>query len=961
MKLKFRISKKDLIILAVFLVFLLYLCAIGVVNIVNFGANGTLAGLNPIPAFTHYLGLTLLLYFVCVIVIFASVSSYVFEKKGNKGIGLVVEDKVETGYSSWAKDKDIKNDRGVEAVDYTAPTVKAAGIPLIYDTKKHQVWVDNGEYHTVVIGASGSGKSQCIVKPLVNLLAKKGESMIITDPKGELYTSAAHRLKDLGYNVIVLNFREPLKGNAWNPLTLPYQYMKLGNMDKATELLDDVALNILYDPNNKGEPFWEKSAADFFSGLALGLFEDAKEEEININSISVMSTAGEDRLGPSTYTKEYFTMKGEASSAYTFASNTINAPSDTKGGIMSTFRQKIRLFASRQNLSEMLGHSDFSILDIGKQKTAVFIVIHDEKTTYHALATIFIKQAYETLIDVAQKNGGKLPIRTNFILDEFANMPPLKDVDSMVTAARSRDMRFTFIIQNFAQLNDVYGKEVAEVIRGNCGNTIYLISSELAALEEISKMCGEVKSKEKDKTASTPLVTVSDLQKFKMGEALLIRMRKGPFKTKLQFDYKTSWGYEQIDEPFPERTAKAVALFDIKTFVKEKKKEQSLNNPQANSNPFGPNMFDNPFGASPFGNSNPFGASSNLFGSPSPLETGNTSTAKPSSTPSGGLDLDAMLKDIDRKIAELDAEEAREKEAAAKKTDTTNSSNSITKADEPKNEIKEVSPTNLGSIIEPPILNTNPTELKPASSIIKDVQPIVEEPKLVAEPVKTIEPTIINPEPIKQSEKATIVEPQVTDTKSDNNDFKMPDLDALLANLLGDDKQSIKEEPKPTINEVTKSEDKPIINIKPEELPDTQLEEVKPLSKVEPTIEKLPEEPIINPINNDILGEPPRYNPNASLRDLLYNPTHANVNVKENNNNIFINEDLINSEKDNYLKSTQTNSISAPEVVKEEPKPITNDVIKTEEKPIINIKPEELKEDNNISDDEFFDDFFGDE
>jgi type IV secretory pathway TraG/TraD family ATPase VirD4 len=85
-----------------------------------------------------------------------------------------------------------------------------------------------------------------------------------------------------------------------------------------------------------------------------------------------------------------------------FASNTINAPSETKGGILSTFRQKIRLFASRENLSEMLGHSDFNMLDIGKGKTAVFIIIHDEKTTYHALATIFIKQCYETLIDVAQ-------------------------------------------------------------------------------------------------------------------------------------------------------------------------------------------------------------------------------------------------------------------------------------------------------------------------------------------------------------------------------------------------------------------------------------------------------------------------------------------------------------------------------------------------------------------------------
>lgn len=942
---KFRISKKDLIILAVFLVLLLYLCAVGVVNFVTFGATGTLAGLNPIPAFTQYLALTLLLYIVCVIVIFASVSSYVFEKKGKKGIGLVVEDKVETGYSSWAKDKDIKTDRGIEAVDYTAPTVKAAGIPLIYDTKKHQVWVDNGEYHTVVIGASGSGKSQCIVKPLVNLLAKKGESMIITDPKGELYTSAAHRLKDLGYNVIVLNFRDPLKGNAWNPLTLPYQYMKMGNMDKATELLDDVALNILYDPNNKGEPFWEKSAADFFSGLALGLFEDAKEEEININSISVMSTSGEDRLGPSTYTKEYFTMKGEASSAYTFASNTINAPSDTKGGIMSTFRQKIRLFASRQNLSEMLGHSDFSILDIGKQKTAVFIVIHDEKTTYHALATIFIKQAYETLIDVAQKNGGKLPIRTNFILDEFANMPPLKDVDSMVTAARSRDMRFTFIIQNFAQLNDVYGKEVAEVIRGNCGNTIYLISSELAALEEISKMCGEVKSKEKDKTASTPLVTVSDLQKFKMGEALLIRMRKGPFKTKLQFDYKTNWGYEQIDEPFPERAAKPVALFDIKAFVKEKKKEQSLNNPQANNNPFGPNLFDNPFGSSPFGGANPFGTSTNPFGPSNPFET--TSTSSPS-TPSGGLDLDAMLKDIDRKIAELDAEEAKEKEANAKKEETPKLPETEVKEPALKNTLQELSSIGLDNLTNNSLFNDIQEPQQEIKPEIKEEEVITEEPKQVVEP-KPIEAPTVKPEPINfghNLDKNEELSP-INNAKTDFNDFNKSDIDTLLANLLGSNNKE-----KET-----------------QEVKEAKTEEVKPLPKVEipkePSVEPIKEEPIIN--NSEILEEVPQYNPNASLRDLLYNPQNANI---KENNNVFINEDLINKEKDNYLKSTISSPVKEEPVkeetikeesIKKEVKSVTNEVIKSEDKPIINVKPDDIKIDDNISDDEFFDDFFGED
>ena len=806
---KFRISSKDLIIFIVFSVFLLYLCAIGVMNFTTFGAEGKLWGLNPFPAFgPKFIGITLMLFVIAMIMIFSSVSSYIFEKEKGRP-GLDVRDKEEKGYARWAKDKEIKTDRDVEVVTTTDEKTNAAGVPLAIDMKKNQIWVDNGEYHTLVIGSSGSGKSRCIVKPLVNLLAKKGESMIITDPKGELYTSAANRLKELGYNVIVLNFRDPSHGNAWNPLTLPYQYQKMGNKDKSTELLDDVALNILYDPNNKGEPFWEKSAADFFSGLALGLFQDAKEDEININSINVMSTVGEERLGASNYTKEYFTMKGEASSPYIFASNTINAPSDTKGGIMSTFRQKIRLFASRENLSEMLSHSDFSLLDIGKQKTAVFIVIHDEKTTYHALATIFIKQCYETLIDVAQENGGRLPIRTNFILDEFANMPPLKDVDSMVTAARSRGMRFTFIIQNFAQLNDVYGKEVAEVIRGNCGNTIYLISTELAALEEISKMCGEVKSKEKDKTASTPLVTVTDLQKLKFGEAILMRLRKSPFKTKLPMNDQVNWGYTIQEASFPIRPTKSVEIFDIKTFVKEKKKEKMM--AEGNNNPMGGGFNPmNPFGGgmSPFGDmASPFGGSM-----PNPFDA----APKSSSPFSTNLDLDAMMRDIDRKIAELDAEEARAKEEEKKKQEASNTLVS-TPTLEPKSE------TDTANInIPTPDIDTVLKEIeKPLANNVVEPEPQI---KPIIEPVAPTpikETKIIQPEPVVQVQPKTVeVEPKPRINQSSFN-FDLPSIDNYQLPKTEVKEPTKIEIPTPKVeekheevkNNVLDSQDKPKINV----------------------------------------------------------------------------------------------------------------------------------------------------
>ncbi|NLL44316.1 MAG: type IV secretory system conjugative DNA transfer family protein [Mollicutes bacterium] len=630
MKLKFRAEPKDIVIFIIFSLFLLYLVAIAVLNIASFSQNNTLHGLDPLPAFSgDYFAPTMVFFLFALIAIISSVSSYFFERE--KGFGLATTPKTDKGYARWAKEKETK--KVLKLVYPTQKTSNAAGIPLINNGK--EIWVDDGEYHSLIIGSTGSGKTQAIVHPLVKVLAKKGESMIVTDPKGEIFEENGEMLKERGYNIILLNFRDPQRGNAWNPLSLPYSLYKNGNQDKANELLDDLAMNILYDEKAQNQdPFWEKTSADYFAGLCLALFEDAKEEEINLNSINFMTTVGEEKFLGNTYIKEYFNDKDKASPAYVNVASTLMAPSDTKSSILSVFKQKIKLFSSRENLSEMLAHNDFNMHGIGRRKTAVFIIIQDEKKTYHALATIFIKQCYETLIDVAQENGGKLPYRTNFILDEFANMPPLKDVTTMVTAARSRNIRFNFIIQNFAQLYQVYGKENGETIKGNCGNIIYLISSELSALEEISKMCGEVKSKEKEKTASTPLVTVSDLQRLKEWETVILRTRMMPFKTKLTPNFKIYWGEKHPKATYPVREKQQVTLFDIKKFVEEKR-----NNKFEAPNPMMNTGYEAPF--------NP----TDLLGG--------------GGMPSTPLDMDELIKRIDAKIAELEEEERREKEAMA--------------------------------------------------------------------------------------------------------------------------------------------------------------------------------------------------------------------------------------------------------------------------------------------------------
>lgn len=639
---KIKVGKKDLIIFCAFCVFLLYLCAIGVLNTASIVAEGKFYGFLPFKAFTSkYIGMTFFLFFVAIIGIFMAVKSYIFDR--DKGFGFSISEKKEKGYSRWATDKEFK--KGLEVVDIKEDTLPAAGIALY--SKKGKMWVDNGEDHYLVMGATGSGKTVIVAKPMIKLLAKHNESMILTDPKGELYESSAALLKEKGYNIITLNFRDPQKGNAWNPMTLPYKLYKEGNQDKAIELLDDLALNILYEEKSSGDPFWEKTAADYFTGLALGLFEDGTEDQININSVNLMSSLGEERFGGpnNNYIKEYFNAKDPAKAAYINASGTVFTADETKQGIIATFKQKMKLFSERANLSEMLSYSDFDMRDIGRKKTAVFLIVQDEKKTLHPLATIFIKQCYETLIDVAQENGGKLPFRTNFILDEFANMPPLKDVTTMVTAARSRLIRFTFIIQNFAQLTQVYGKENGDTIRGNC-NLLYLISSEIAALEEISKMCGEVKSKEKEKTASTPLVTVSDLQRLNQFEIIVLRRRMFPYKTRFQTDFEVDWGRTYPNETPPERQRRELQLFDIREFVK-KQKEQKLKEMgtfEPSINPFGGGA--GPFMGNPFMSQNPFMNMPNFA---------NESNDIPGDEEK--FNIDDLVKKIDAKIAEIEKEE----------------------------------------------------------------------------------------------------------------------------------------------------------------------------------------------------------------------------------------------------------------------------------------------------------------
>ena len=228
-------------------------------------------------------------------------------------------------------------------------------------------------------------------------------------------------------------------------------------------------------------------------------------------------------------------------------------------------------------------------------------------------------------------------------------MPKIKDIATMVTAARSRHIKFTFIIQNFAQLDKTYGKEDAQTIRGNCINTIYLLTGELSALEEISKLCGDkIVRVGKDKKEETrPLVTISELQRMKPDEYVLVRHRCPPYKGKLKMDYNTDFGFGVgatlygVDVEYPQRQMGEVKTFSVKEFVK-KKKSEAMGDPMVGM----PNFGMPPYGGMPGNPGMPSsGQSDNIFGN--------------------GQDIDELIRNIDKQIAAIEEEERKEKEKNA--------------------------------------------------------------------------------------------------------------------------------------------------------------------------------------------------------------------------------------------------------------------------------------------------------
>ncbi len=411
-----------------------------------------------------------------------------------------------------------------------------AGVPLSWLPNHDDVTIDHSDSHTLVIGPTGSKKSRLVIMPVIRILgnAQAKESMIISDPKAELYNRTASYLQEQGYTIYVLNLRSPRFGDCWNPLDIPYNFYCSGEIDRACEFANDIAENLMHNKELTKDPFWEDSAGSLFFGLVLLLFKLCKEKNMNDSYIHLGNIVCLRNMLFANETKNILWDYARQDSIIESALiGTVETASETRGGILSTFDQKMRIFNIQPNLLGMLSKSSIDFKIISNSPTAIYLIMPDEKTGYHGLVSLFVKQSYEYIIFHAQNkkeqdgfHAGVLKQRLNYVLDEFSSLPTIRDFPAMITASRSRNIRFTLVIQSINQLIQRYGEE-SETIQTNCNNWIFLTSRELPLLRTVSELCGTCQESTK------PVLSVAALQRLdkNSGEVLILAGRQKPFVT----------------------------------------------------------------------------------------------------------------------------------------------------------------------------------------------------------------------------------------------------------------------------------------------------------------------------------------------------------------------------------------------------------------------------------------------
>ncbi len=435
--------------------------------------------------------------------------------------------------------------------------------------------ISTSALHALIVGTTGSGKTTGFVDQNIAILGRsKGKpSMIIADPKKELYEKHAKQLESEGYKISTLDLREPYSSARWNPMQVLIRRIRqvrelqnniqekdgkyfacgevfLSHVDARTrvqELKDEIfenAMDLVYTLcpiQNKDQPTWEEGARNLIFGLVLAFCEDVISGEMDEKQLQLFNVyhnitkyCSED----TTALKHYLLEGREEFSKVRGLVNTVLITSDkTLTSYLSEVNSYIQQLSDDGILS-MTSENDIDIANMDESPNALFVIVPDERFTRHRFVTLFLTQTYKELVEKANTNLRRketdtaiLKRRAYFILDEFGNLPKMENIEGMVTVGRSRGIRYLFVLQSFSQLTAKYGKDIGDIIKTNCNVKIFIGSDDPDTRREFSELCGQKKVKnfsvntsaENPASSNTgasnqPLITIGMLERLNGNE-----------------------------------------------------------------------------------------------------------------------------------------------------------------------------------------------------------------------------------------------------------------------------------------------------------------------------------------------------------------------------------------------------------------------------------------------------------
>lgn len=391
--------------------------------------------------------------------------------------------------------------------------LEKSGIQLYHEG--NDIYIDDSESSSLIIGSTGSGKTQVITLPLVKTSIMAGESFVLSDPKGEIHELFKDELNDNGYDIITLNYDNLDNSDHYNPFSLPIKYYKNNKIDKMLDSLNIIGYYLLNDIDDKDtDPFWINSAITLFIGITLNIIENGNEK-VTVKDVY-------DELMNIFLKKKDLSDVNENSLSYKYLASFKNMPSDTFGSILSVLNIKLNNYGIYVDLNKIISDTTFDFEDFSSKKCALFIIGKASEYNINRFIPLCIHQLYDVMIDCNNKN------RINIILDEFGMLFPIKDIHNIISYSRSYNLRFTVLIQNLRQFDYVYGKKNADLIRLCFANIIYLLSNDINTINEILDMCLLEHSDE----------NIIKLKTMNYFDCVVIRQRLLPFNSSLLPYYK---------------------------------------------------------------------------------------------------------------------------------------------------------------------------------------------------------------------------------------------------------------------------------------------------------------------------------------------------------------------------------------------------------------------------------------